>query len=167
MWIKIIIINSLININIDFVCLSVCLFIYLFIYLSVYLSIYLSIYLSVCLSVSLSVYLSISLSVYLFVCLSICLSVYEKFVTSSKVNSLQDAIQCFLFQYPVPPAFRKAIQQVLTSSSSSSSHHFYPFLYLPCDNVFQKAVSTQFVINQFILSTFYCMQDFSFVLDSM
>ena len=49
--------------------------------------------------------------------------------SSSKTRFPQRAIQCFLFQFPVPSLFHKVTQQLLMSSSSSS-RHLYSSLYL-------------------------------------
>ena len=73
------------------------------------------------------------------------LSFYRSRV-SAKARSPQRVMHCFLFQFPVFSRFFKVIQQLVTSSSSSSSH-FYAFLYLSFNNMLQKAVPTQYLVD--------------------
>jgi len=53
---------------------------------------------------------------------------------SPKASSPHSAIDCFLFQFPVPSRFLKTIQQ-LRMPSSSPSRHFYPSLYISFNSV--------------------------------
>ena len=90
---------------------------------------------------------------------------YDWFIASSKLNSSQIAVQCFLFQFSISFVFLKVIQYLL--ASSSSSRHFYPSLYFTFNDVFYKAVSKQCVTNRFTLPSFYCTQDIPLHLHSM
>ena len=84
---------------------------------------------------------------------------------SSKTNPVHSAIQSFLLQMRVSSPVLKFIQQLLMSSFSSSCH-FHLSLYLSFDNLFQKAVSTQDVSNQFSLLFSYFLQDIPLLIDS-
>ena len=72
----------------------------------------------------------------------------DRSTVSSKTNSSQCAIQCFLFQFTASSRLLN-IKQLLTSSSSSSSSssNFYPSFYVYFNNVSQKAVPIQKVTN--------------------
>ena len=95
---------------------------------------------------------------------SLCGLSYDMCIASKKASSPQGAIQCFLFQFPISSLFLKIIQQLFTSSSSSS-RHFYSSLYLPFNNVFQKAVPTKDVTDQVSPPSVCCMQDIPLLSD--
>ena len=77
----------------------------------------------------------------------------DRSIVSSRVSSTGSAIQCFVVQFTVISLFLKVIQQLLTSSSSSSLT-FYPSLYFSFNNLFQKAIPTQYVTNPVSLPSF-------------
>jgi len=79
---------------------------------------------------------------------------YDRSTASSEASSLQCAIQCFHFQFPLSFRFLRVIQWLLTSTSSSS-RNFYPFFYLSFNSVVQNAVPTQDVTNTVSLPAFY------------
>jgi hypothetical protein len=84
---------------------------------------------------------------------SICLS-RDRSIASSKLSSPKSAILSFLLQLPVSSCFLKVIQQLLTSPSSPSCLSNLSF-----NDVFYKAVPTQYVPNPVGVPSSYCVKN--------
>jgi hypothetical protein len=80
----------------------------------------------------------------------------DRSIASSKLSS-----PSFLLQLPVSSCFLQVIQQLLTSPSSPSCPSNLSF-----DDVFQKAVRTQYVPNSVRLPSSYCVENVPFLLYS-
>jgi hypothetical protein len=75
-------------------------------------------------------------------------SIVRRSITSSKASSPRIAIRCFLFHFPVSTCFPNVMWEQITSSSSSSDP-----VYLSFNNLFQKALPTQYVtVLRFVVS---------------
>ena len=87
---------------------------------------------------------------------------FVRHTVSSKASSPQIAMQWFHFQFTISSSFLNTIKYLLTSSSSSI-RHLNLSIYLSFNNVFQKAVPTQYVANPVCLPFFHYLREIMYI----